>query len=35
VDGEIDAGKAVQELSAFDDPIARMDFIPALERMRS
>ena len=34
VDGEIDAGKAVQELSAFDDPIARMDFIPALERMR-
>jgi len=35
VDGEIDAGKAVQELSAFDDPIARMDFIPALERMKS
>jgi MoxR-like ATPase len=34
VDGEIDAGKAVQELSAFDDPIARMDFIPALERMK-
>jgi len=34
VDGEIDAGKAVQELSAFDDPLARMDFIPALERMR-
>ena len=34
VDGEIDAGKAVQELSAFDDPIARMDFIPALEQMR-
>jgi MoxR-like ATPase len=35
VDGEIDAGKAIQELSVFDDPIARMDFILALERMRS
>ncbi len=34
VDGELDISKALQELSAFDDPIARMDFIPALERMR-
>jgi len=34
VDGELDTGKALQELSAFDDPISRMDFIPALEQMR-
>lgn len=34
VDGELDAVDACRELSVYDDPIARMDFIPALERMR-
>lgn len=34
VDGELDISKALQELSVFDDPIARLDFVPALERMR-
>jgi hypothetical protein len=34
VDGEISAREAVEELSGYDDPIARLDLIPALERMR-
>ena len=34
VDGELAAAKAIEELSIFDDPIARLDFIPALEQMR-
>ncbi len=34
VDGELAAAKAIEELSTFDDPIARLDFIPALEQMR-
>jgi len=31
VDEEISASEAIEELSSFDDPIARMDFIPSLE----
>ena len=31
VDKETTARKAIEELSLFDDPIARLDFIPALE----
>ncbi len=34
VDGEMDIDLALQELSAYDDPIARLDFIPSLEQMR-
>jgi MoxR-like ATPase len=34
LDGEISAEEAAEELSAHDDPIARLDLIPALERMR-
>ncbi|MFZ2471232.1 MAG: AAA family ATPase [Methanothrix sp.] len=34
VDGEIAAAGAIEELSTFDDPIARLDFIPTLEQMR-
>ncbi len=34
VDGELAAAQAVEELSTFDDPIARLDFIPTLEQMR-
>jgi MoxR-like ATPase len=34
VDGELEAAQAIEELSTFDDPIARLDFIPALEQMR-
>jgi len=26
--------EALQELSAYDDPIARLDYIPSLEQMR-
>jgi len=33
VDGNISASQAIEELSAFDDPIARLDYIPALEQM--
>ena len=31
MDREISASQAIEELSSFDDPIARMDFIPHLE----
>jgi len=34
VDGDMAVAQAVQELSVYDDPIARLDFIPALERRR-
>ena len=34
VDGEMALGEALRELAAYDDPIARLDYIPALERMR-
>jgi MoxR-like ATPase len=34
MDGELAVAKALEELSTFDDPIARLDFIPALEQMR-
>jgi MoxR-like ATPase len=34
VDGELAAAQAIEELSTFDDPIARLDFIPTLEQMR-
>ncbi len=34
VDREMALDKAVQELSAYDDPIARLDYLPALERMK-
>jgi len=34
VDGELAAAQAIGTLSTFDDPIARLDFIPALEQMR-
>ncbi|NYT02431.1 MAG: ATPase [Methanosarcinales archaeon] len=33
VDGEISPRQAIKELSGYDDPIARLDYIPALERM--
>lgn len=33
MDGEISPSKAIRELSAFDDPIARLDLLPALEQM--
>jgi MoxR-like ATPase len=33
VDGEISAREAIRELSGYDDPIARLDYIPVLERM--
>ncbi|HNX09526.1 MAG TPA: AAA family ATPase [Methanothrix sp.] len=31
VDGDLDPAKAIEELSGFDDPIARLDFVPRLE----
>jgi MoxR-like ATPase len=34
VDGEIPPRDAIKELQGHDDPIARLDLIPALERMR-
>ncbi|MCJ7445240.1 MAG: MoxR family ATPase [Methanotrichaceae archaeon] len=34
IDGEISYGDAIKELSNYDDPIARLDYIPMLERMR-
>lgn len=34
VDGEISKDDALSRLRDYDDPIARMDYIPALERMR-
>lgn len=33
VDGEFSAARAIEELSSFDDPIARLDFIPRLEQL--
>jgi MoxR-like ATPase len=33
VDGDMDKRSAIAELSSFDDPIARLDYVPALERM--
>jgi len=33
IDGEISPEKAIEELSGYDDPIARLDYIRALERM--
>ena len=33
VDGEISPREALEELSGFDDPIARLDYARALERM--
>jgi hypothetical protein len=32
MDGEMNKGDAVRELSAYDDPIARLDYLPALEQ---
>ncbi len=34
VDGETSILGAIEELSIFDDPIARLDFIPSLEQLR-
>jgi MoxR-like ATPase len=34
VDGETDPRDAAQELSGYDDPIARLDFLPSLESMQ-
>lgn len=34
VDGEISSQEAIKELSGYDDPIARLDFLPALEDLR-
>ena len=31
MDGDLDAARTIEELSSFDDPIARLDFIPSLE----
>jgi MoxR-like ATPase len=31
IDGDLDAARTIEELSSFDDPIARLDFIPSLE----
>jgi MoxR-like ATPase len=33
IDGEISMNDAIKELSGYDDPIARLDYLPALERM--
>jgi hypothetical protein len=33
VDGETSIADAIRELSRYDDPIARLDYLPALERM--
>lgn len=34
VDGEMDIAQAIEALSTFDDPVSRLDFIPALEQLR-
>ena len=34
VDGEISPGEAMKELSGYDDPIARLDYLPALEGLK-
>jgi len=31
MDGDLDVARTIEELSSFDDPIARLDFIPSLE----
>ncbi|MHC1630833.1 MAG: AAA family ATPase [Methanotrichaceae archaeon] len=33
VDGEISVQKAIRDLSGYDDPLVRLDYIPALEKM--
>lgn len=33
IDGEIAVERAIKELSGYDDPIARLDYIPMLERL--
>jgi len=33
VDGEISFKEAARELAGYDDPIACLDYIPALEQM--
>ncbi len=35
VDGELAVAEAMEELSIFDDPIARLDFLPCLEQMQA
>ena len=34
VDGDMDIAQAIDALSSFDDPVSRLDFIPALEQLR-
>jgi MoxR-like ATPase len=34
IDGKVAIARALEELSTYDDPIARLDFIPSLEQMR-
>ncbi|MDD1750699.1 MAG: ATPase, partial [Methanothrix sp.] len=34
VDGELAVAEAIEELLTFDDPIARLDFLPCLEQMQ-
>ncbi len=34
VDGDLSIHDAIKELSGYDDPIARLDYIPCLERMK-
>jgi hypothetical protein len=34
IEGKVAIAQALEELSTYDDPIARLDFIPSLEQMR-
>jgi MoxR-like ATPase len=34
IEGKVTIAQALEELSTYDDPIARLDFIPSLEQMR-
>jgi hypothetical protein len=34
IEGKVAIARALEELSTYDDPIARLDFIPSLEQMR-
>lgn len=34
IDGDISVDKAIKDLSEYDDPIARLDYIPMLERLK-
>jgi hypothetical protein len=34
IEGKVAIDQALEELSTYDDPIARLDFIPSLEQMR-